>query len=270
MACILASEALSGCGSIIHPYSYSSLNGGWMLSGSRAMNLYPLLSASLVVDGDQVTAVGDESVQCTNQPIPIEGGFQLTGRIASDGSFHLTDIGSSNSLQIAIDGKVPVPGETGWNGSYSITDLPGFAPCTISEAAPLTALPLAPINGIYSGALSGTLGQGNVQVSASLSEGPPSIVAQPGGGEIGYLPVTGSISVSGSACFTSGTAVESTDNLAEGDLLLLLSLSMNNGSQAALTALYAAPDGRILQNVVIEAIGGQCNGQEFAGTLTRQ
>ena len=270
----IASELLGGCGSIILPYlsSYSLLNGGWVFTGNRATNQYPFLSASLAVDGNQVTALGDESVPCSNSPFPVMGSFQLSGQVESDGSFQLTDQSgsSANNLQIVITGKVPAPGQTTWTGSYSITNLPNFVPCTVNLAGPITAVPLTPLNGTYSGSFSSTSGQGNLQVSAHLSEGAPQFLAQPAGGEVGYISITGSISISGSSCFNGETVVQSPGNALFGDLLLLLDSPVSSGSEAALTGYYAAPDGGTLQNVTIDAVGGQCNGREFRGTLIRQ
>jgi hypothetical protein len=270
IGCILL---IAGCGSSIRTSSpttlmssATSLNGDWNLSGNRALKQYPALTVSMEVNGNQITANGDMLVQCSNIPFSAGGDFTLTGTIASDGTFKLTQALPS-SLQVAITGTVPAQGQAGWTGTYSITDSTGYTSCLVNQSAAVTAVALAPLNGTYAGTL--TSQSGSLAVSITLAQGPPVLFTETSGASLGYLPLTGSVAVTGSSCFTRGTAVASFRNQIQGDLSFV-TFAMSDGSQVLFNGIYASPDESSLQFVEFPIIGGQCDGQIFAGALTRQ
>jgi hypothetical protein len=271
---ILTSQAFLGCGSSISSPSYTALNGVWNISGNRALNQYPLLSLSLIVNGDQVTAQGDLAYQCGLFTVAGTS-VSLSGQIASDGTFQLVEPANLNPLnpdpiELVLNGSVPVSGKPGWTGGYSLNG--GQAPCTFSQGTAFIATALAPLNGTYSGTLTLTSGN-NITVSTTISQGQPTAAYN---SLPGYMPLTGTISVLGTPCFSSGTAsiplpgVASPLSQIVGDMPIV-SFSMNDGSTATLQGYYDGPDESSLQEVSFHVQDGQCNGQVAAfGTLTRQ
>jgi hypothetical protein len=277
---LIASYALIGCGSgtstpTSGPPVPALLTGNWNLAGNRALAQYPLLSVALVVNGNQITANGDFMVQCSNSQGRTGGSFSLTGQIASDGTFQVAETPSGaqfDSIQLAISGTAPAAGTGTWTGTYSFTDLAGYTSCIVDQTGPFIATALAPFSGTYTGTLiEGTPASpiASISVSLSVSQGaaapfPPSYFNSGY-----YLPLTATVAVSGSPCFTSGATNTLSASDIQGDRANL-SFTMSDGSQAFIAAVFASPDESSLSMVLFSVFGGQCSGTGYAGTLTHQ
>ncbi len=276
---LIASQALLGCGSRgSSPSPYASLNGVWSLAGNRALGKYPLLSLSLIANGTQITALGEMEVVCGNQgqsgfTTRAEASLNLSGQIASDGTFQLAPGGNltvPDSIKTVIHGTVPAPGQSTWSGTYSFTNAPGDTSCIVNQSAPFTALAVVPVDASYAGTLSQFKpASGKISVSVNISQGPPAVSTSITGTPIYYLPITGTVSVAGSTCSTRGSILEDQGNSITGDLLDL-NVSMEDGSQVLLGGIFDGPDESGLQMATFQVRGGLCDGQIFAGTLTRQ
>jgi hypothetical protein len=275
---LIASQLLVGCGSTGNFNTSASpntaaLNGNWLLEGNNQLSQYPFLSLALIVDGSQITANGEMTVPCSNSPGSfVGGGFELIGVVNSDGSFHLSEFNlpgllGSSSIQLAIDGSAPASGSSTWTGTYSFTDLAGYTYCIVNLTAPFTATGLAPLNATYAGTLTGT--SGNVNVSSTIAQGAGISLPGPLGTIDSYLPLTATITVSGSPCFTHGTSNGSADNQIGGDFALV-DFTMDDGSQVLLESWLSTPDESKIYPATLVAIGGNCNQNSYAGTLTRQ
>ena len=277
---LIASHALIGCGSGTSSSTPTAgrpepalLTGNWNLAGNRALAQYPLLSVALVVNGNQITANGDDLVQCSNRQAEAGGTFSLTGQIASDGTFQLAETPTGaqyDSIQRAISGTAPAPGTDTWTGTYSFTDLAGYTSCIVSQTGPFTATALAPFNGAYTGTLvePNTASTGSLTVSLDISQGAAtgSTTTYPG---YPYLPLTATIAVSGSPCFNSGATNTLSVSDIQGDQAFL-SFTMSDGSQVLIAAVFASPDESSLSMVSLAVFTGQCSGNVYLGTLTEQ
>jgi hypothetical protein len=274
---LIASHALIGCGAVTcsptpAAASVSPLSGNWNLAGNRALSQYPLLSLALIVDGNQITANGDDLVQCSNLSGRVGGTIFLTGQIASDGTFALTEspAGGHNSIQVAVTGTAPSADSNIWTGTYSFTDMAGYTSCIVNQTGPFTAAALAPLSGTYTGTLNegNNASTGSVTVILDVSQGAAtgSTSAYPG---YPYLPLTATVTVSGSPCFNSGATNTTSVSNIQGDHANL-SFTMSDGSQAFIEAVFASPDESSLNMVSFPVFGGQCNGAGYVGTLTKQ
>ena len=261
----------------------SPLTGNWQLTGNRERNLYPLLSMAIHVNGKQVTAEGDNFVVCPASPRDGIGGNQeMSGEIDPDGNFTMRTISSRNTLQLAVTGRVPDAGSTSWAGTYKFTT-PTSHGCMFDQQGTFTATLLAPLSGTF---------HGPVTMSYPSAPPPPgytgpmtaqlkfTITATQGGEflthekKVGapfiYLPLAGTINVSGSACFTHGTSdTNPYANNMQGDRAHL-NFEMNDESELMVVAVYTSPKeaGFVIQAAFVK--GGKCDKQAFAGTLERQ
>jgi hypothetical protein len=261
----------------------SPLNGNWQLTGNRERKMYPLLSLAIHVNGKQITAAGDDFVACPASPREGGGGNQeMIGEIDSDGNFTMRTMSSRNTLQLTITGKVPDAGATNWAGTYKFTS-PASHGCVFDQDGSFTAMLLAPLTGTFSGP---------VTMSYPSAPPPPSYsgattarlkftISATQGGEflshekkVGapfiYLPLSGTINVSGSACFNRGTSdANPFANNIQGDRAHL-NFEMNDESELAVIAAYTSPEegGLEIQSSFVK--GGKCDKQAFAGTLQRQ
>jgi hypothetical protein len=275
-AFVIASQLLLACGTGTSSSTTSTvpspdaLTGNWNLLGDRALQQYPLLSLSLIVNGDQITAQGDSNVMCPNG----DGGggtVGLSGQIAADGTFALNEsAGNQSSFLWAITGTAPPTGSSTWTGSYTLTTSPTYMGCTINQTAAFTATALPPFNGTYAGTLVEGLTASptaTATVTLDVSQGAAVVSLPPG---LSYLPLSGSIMIAGSPCFTHGTSITTPGgDIIKGDYLAM-AFAMDDGSQAVLSAFCASPDETTLTGVLFSSITGQCAQTVYGGTLTRQ
>jgi hypothetical protein len=273
---LIASQALIGCGSGMSPAattnttspSPAALTGNWNLLGNRALQQYPLLSLTLVVNGNQITATGDGLVECTNSG--GGGTLGLSGQIATDGTFELNESpGNQSSFLWAITGTAPPPGGSTWTGTYTLTSSPAYTGCTIKQSGPFTATTLPPFSGTYTGTLLEGLTSsptGSVTISVDVAQG-AAVMLPP---VQSYLPLSGTITVSGSPCFTHGTS-STTPGAAvvKGDTVAI-AFNMDDGSQAVVNGFFPSPDQSALSLALFATLSGQCSGTVYGGTLTRQ
>jgi hypothetical protein len=249
----------------------SPLNGNWQLS------------MAIHVNGKQVTAAGDNFVVCpTSLRDGVGGNQEMIGEIDPDGNFTMRTISSRNTLQLIVTGKVPDAGSTNWGGTYKFTS-PASHGCAFDQEGIFTATLLGPMAGTFPG-----------PVTMSYPSAPPppgytgpatarlkfTITATQGGEflwhekKVGapfiYLPLTATINVSGSACFTHGTSdTNPYANNMQGDRAHL-NFEMNDESELTVIAVYTSPEeaGLVIQTSFVK--GGKCDKQAFTGTLQRQ
>ena len=261
----------------------SPLNGNWQLAGDRDRKLYPLLSMAIHVNGKQVIATGDDFVVCPTSPRDGVGGNQeMIGEIDPDGNFTMRTISSRNTLQLTVTGKVPEAASTNWAGTYKFTS-PASHGCAFDQEGAFTATPLVPLAGTFAGPVTmsypsappppGHTGPVTAQLKFTLT------AAQGGeflsherkvGAPFIYLPLTGTINVSGSVCFTHGTSdTNPYANNMQGDRAHL-NFEMNDESELTVIAVYTSAEeaGLVIQASFVK--GGKCDKQAFAGTLQRQ
>ena len=268
----IVSNVLFGCGTVVLPVYTSPLIGNWNIAGNSALGQYPLLSLAVFVNGNQITASGFVAVQCTNQGGGVGSTISLAGTIATDGSFQLAEPSSPlpGGTQVVVSGTVPAQGATTWSGSYSIIDA-SSTNCVFSQTAPFTAAALAPFDGTYAGpATFSPNAPGNVSFSIVVSQGAVA-TAQHLSGPVSYLPLTATITVSGSPCFTHGSTAVNTFGADEiqGDFSFI-NFAMDDGSLVLFNGMFASPDESAINPAEFSVSGGKCNQETFNATLTRQ
>jgi hypothetical protein len=271
------------------PITSSPLNGNWNLTGNRQKKQFPLLSMYLQVNGTQIIAGGDYQAVCPNSPRDGAGGIgggNLHGEIAPDGSFTLRN-GPRATIQVQVSGHVPSAGATTWSGEYTLTgDVSRKCP-TYRQTNSFTATPFAPLSGTFSGLLKmkyfqspapAYTGPQSYQAKFSITAAQGDVVAH----RLKtvdvhfYLPLTGTIHVKGSSCFSQGVADPLTYNPHElvpsryssisGDSVDLW-FAMNDESQLHVIAVFTDPGEAALSIVNALVIGGKCDHQSFLGTL---
>jgi hypothetical protein len=91
-----------------------------------------------------------------------------------------------------------------------------------------------------------------------------------------YLPLTGTVHVKGTSCFSHGVADLSTESthggapspysILQGDFVTLR-FAMDDESQLTLRAVFADPDESALSVLDARVVGRKCDKQSFHGTL---
>ena len=277
---------LSACGGSPSPIAAqtppTTLTGNWILAGSRNPLSYPLLSATFVVNGTQITGTGNVQIQCS--PMFSIGGFlPLSGQIADDGTFQATSqtigMAPTNDYQVTITGNSPTAASPStWTGTYTMTStetaITGGSSCSYNHSATFAATSIAALSGTYAGAASnGKLGSSpfgaSAAISLKLTQGTPVLVTQ--GLSVGYqIPLTATIAVTGSGCFTSGaTPATARPSTLEGDMLDLV-MVMNDGSSLFVEGSLNDPSGASM-TVILSDVGGSaaCTQGLSEATLTR-
>ena len=289
---VLLTLALTGCGSSPTASAPAtpptSLDGNWSLAGTRTPATYPLLSTSLNIQGSQITGRGTLQVQCTPPvtaglplfPTQIGGILPLSGQIAADGTFSMTSptIGlAPNTYTVSLIGNSPTKSSLNvWTGSYtinaSIGSITPATSCTYSHSASFTSVPIPALAGTYTGPATNSLFGTGIGASAALTlqvtQGPATLVMD-GPTSIYELPLSATIAVTGSSCFTSGvTAGARIPSQISGDTFVI-ELVMNDGSQLLLNGFLNDLGGATLSTTVF-VTGGTCSQTLSQTTLTRQ
>jgi hypothetical protein len=273
---LLMSIGLTSCGRIIQA-SYAALDGNWHIAGEQGNQILPPLQSPLLTfaiggSGDTVYANGNVGVICSSGSSAIGGGVELTGQIASDGTFLLSNSAFPlDSIQITIQGKVPAPGSTTWSGSYTVTNGPTAIGCSFNLSGDFVASLYPPLDGTYSGTITGQgLGSG-ITVTTQITQGTfTSITLSPSARTIYFIPLTATITVSGSSSYTTGTTTASQllpGSSSIGGNSFALTFLMNNGSTLTLSGWFSDPSESTLQ---IEGPLSSSGSVFGSGTLTRQ
>jgi hypothetical protein len=270
------------------PNTSSPLNGNWNIAGNRQKNQFPLLSLYLQVNGSQIIASGDYRAVCPNSLRDGSGaiGGGLHGKIAPDGSFTLKNSPRA-TIQVEISGHVPPDGATSWSGEYTLTGGVSSKCPNYRQTNSFTATPLAPLNGTFSGSLTmkyfespspAYTGPQSYDAKFRITATQGAVVAQrlTTGDVHFHLPLTGTIHVKGSPCFSHGVAdpltysthgsVPSRYSSISGDSVNMW-FAMNDESQLHVIAVFTDPGESALLMTNALVIGGKCDHQSFRGTL---
>jgi hypothetical protein len=278
LSLLLSCLSLTSC---VQPLakSYAALEGNWHITGGQNSAQYPLLALAIVVNGDLVYGSGTVGVNCANNGSSfsvIGSGFSFTGQIASDGTFLLTN-SSLDGAQIAIKGGVPGVGSTTWAGSFTITNAPTATSCIFDVSSDFIATAYPPLKGKYTGTITGPGLGSAITISTQVSQGALSLTPIPSQSSLvisSYIPLSATVAVDGSPCFTTGTtapttASQTTTGTVNGDSFLL-SYLMNDGSNLQILGWLTDTSESTLHLQLTEVIGGNCSGENGVGTLTLQ
>lgn len=283
--CLLLSLFLASCGGILNFSSTSNpnstLEGNWHLIGEGSLifgdQQFPLLTLALFVDGTTVYGSGDVGLNCAQPGTSWGGSLEVVGQIAADGTFSLASSSPLDSIQVAIQGKAPTQGATTWNGSYILSNgTTGFG-CTINQSGTFTATQYPQFKGTYAGTIpiaslsaSGRRVNSDWNFTLQVTQDPVTTIPRRAPlPPIFYFPLTSTISVSGSPCFTSGTISSNWVNDIAGDSFNL-SYTMNDGSTLQLSGTFSDQTESKMELEIVSVIGGSCNDDFGSGTLALQ
>lgn len=250
------------------------VGANWRLIGAGSAPIGipsgPYIGLALGVSGNKLYASGVDLVPCSQGSTAIGAGIGASTQITSDGTFTLNNSSiPQDSIQYSIQGKVPQAGSSTWQGTYTLSNS-GSTNCTFNNSGSFTATAYPPFQGTYSGAIdSQGLGTG-VSLSLNVSQGAPIVSATgPHTMPSFRLPLTGTVSVSGSACFTSGAIASESNSGVGGDQFMIFA-SMSDGSTAEIRGWFSDQTEKTLQPFSIFVHNGQCDGDFGNGTLTMQ
>jgi hypothetical protein len=192
----------------------------------------------------------------------VGGSFFATAPIGSDGTFVLTNSStSSDPIQITINGAVPSDGAPTWQGSYKLTTSASTTSCVFNQSGSFSATQYPAFQGSYVGTI--TSGKGiatGTTISLQVSQSPPTF-AYLGSQSTPflYLPLTGTVTMSGSPCFSSGTFSQSANSVLTADSFLM-SISGNDGSLGQIQGWFSDQTETTLQPFSINFSTGPCSG----------
>jgi len=260
------------------PKDYSTLNGNWHLAGEQGTTPGPLLQSPLLtfamgVDGNTVYANGNVGVTCSGGSSGIGGGMSLAGQIAPDGTFVLSNSSApADTIQLTIKGKVPAHGESTWAGSYTMANATPPTGCTFSNASNFTATAYPPLNGTYSGAITGPKLGAGITVTTEIFQGEFTSEPSPSSLATYFTPLSATITVNGSSTLTSGTTTSSQLTAGSSSIRgnsFVLHFLMNDGSTMYLDGWFTDSSESTLQVTLTPAFGTGGTPSNIC-TLTRQ
>lgn len=283
-ACSLLGLTLVSCGgtaSVPKTPDYSTIVGNWHLTGQSSAwsstDPDPYLGAAITENAGSLYAHFIASVHCTQG----NGGFSstgnaaldMTGKIASDGTFALSNASSGAllpSVQLTVNGVIPSAGSSGWQGSYELKMSPASSLCTYNGGGSFTATAYPQFIGTYAGTIQNSGLGSSVSISLKVTQLAPAItLVEPAATPEVNLPVSAAVTVSGSSCFTSGTNQSVMGGGVAGDSFNML-LQMDDGSTMSISGSFADATEAALQPAGIRIQGGKCAGAVASATLARQ
>lgn len=259
--------------------SYTALNGNWHIAGEPGSGLLPLAQSPLLtlaigVSGSTVYASATVGVTCSSGAEiggPVGGGMSLTGPIASDGTFTLSNSGEpADTIQITIQGQAPVEGATTWSGNYTVVNANPPTGCIFNDANSFVATLYPPLDGTYTGTVTGAGLDSGWTVSVQMTQGAfTSATLSPNSSTLVYFtPLNSTIQITGSSTLTTGTSaanpIQGTSSIS-GDAFIV-NYIMNDGSTLSLSGWFMDSSESTLQ-VGIMSFGGSVGA---SGTLTKQ
>lgn len=262
-----------GCGSGIATSSpvsaATALKGNWLLLGTLPVSgpQFPLptqfgLVMTLDVVNGHVFADASDFYPCIASGAGGAGGL-TPGTIAADGTFTLQTqqaAGTTPTIVMTVHGTLPTTPGASWAGTYSATN--ANAGC-VPVSGTFTAQPIQPVTGTFTG--TGSLGPPNSVILTAptltimFQQGGPSTLDPPAGSSPvnSVSALSGTITVGGSSCFTSGVA-----NIPSGSVigdLVDTQFTMNDGSRLLLTGRIADPAVSSIRLNSILVNGGLCD-----------
>lgn len=268
----------------------ASLSGNWLLSGQLPIFVSTGssangLAATLDVNGSAVSGIVSLEYTCTASGIngPVTQEAPVTGTVSSGGSFVLqTPTGSGNvPLSVTIEGSIPTRAGASWTGNFIYNASTSICSSGNIGSGNITATAIPLLNGTWSGSVTQLLNSTALTASVALKQG-GSINAS-GATVTSNLPLSGTLTIRGSSCLTTGTANGISSSLTSGfgttaaagaveGNTLIESFTMNDGSVVALEGSIAATDASKLVVAFVTLTPGSCNSNftTTTATLTKQ
>ncbi len=277
VAATLSAAALTSCGTNVIPgVTNNFIDGNWNLTGSGPFAQLPAISGVLIVIDNQVSGNFAIAVQCASSASIGGAGLTITGPIAPSGAFVLSQpaptSGLTPTMQIKITGALPAAADSSWSGTYSITS--HDTGCAVNQSGTFTATRYTALTGDYVGSPSNARLGSAVTLTASLTQAPAPLDDSASANQpfvIPYIPVSGTLTVTNSPCFTQGTMT--TPNIAAPlagviGSFFSFDFSMNDGSTLTLTGEIADTAATQLNGLPGQGANLLVNGGNCAGAFT--
>lgn len=268
LAVIFTAGSLTGCGGKtpispinppISPPTPANVTGNWELAASPTPGATVPLAIYLTSNAGSVSGIAEGPAPvdnvctangCCGTPIGVFYNVALTGTVDADGNLKLgTAAGATPDF--AMTGTAS--GSTISNGSFTLTG-------TCSAQGTITGTEYAPLDGIYAGTVTSQATGQSYAVTTTLDQSNVPNAS-------GYLNLTGTVSVSGYPCFSSGATPLSSTFLGNE-----FNAGMNPSPNATLSwSGTLSPDGKTLEiDYGFNQSGNSCNDDYGTGTLTLQ
>jgi hypothetical protein len=289
--CSLLNLAFVSCGgTAIAPKApdYSTIEGNWHLTGQAPftanLSQAPVLTLAIGRSGNTLYATGDAIVACPQSATwmggPISGvGAPATAETGADGTFLFTNASDPLSpIQFTIRGAAGPTGSSTWKGTYTIFNAPSsLLHCDFHQSGEFTATAFPPLHGTFKGTITGPGFDSGASVDLQIAQGEPTVV--PGGQTLAsgltstttfYIPLSGTIRIGGSPCFTTGAFTSDGQSEIAGDRVRVLA-TMNDGTAVSLIGWLSDQSAVTLTQVQLQVLGrGSCSGAFGNGSLTVQ
>jgi hypothetical protein len=241
----------------------STLTGNWNLVGTGYI-------ASPPAAGSSIAAYGYVQTMCSGTTGSSGASVQMYGTLASNGTFQLVEPVGYNT-QIVVNGTVPASGAATWSGTYTAVTTAGGNPCPVNISTPtaFTATAVPAVSGTFKGTLmtSGGVTSSGITASLTASQGAEAVVPVAGTSTF-FLPLTGTLMVSGVSCFTTGTMTTNLASQIDGNEVLM-TYTMTDGSAVLAYGLLPLPGETAINGLTFQVSGGKCNGT-YQGTFAKQ
>jgi len=231
---------LSGCGPWQYsPYSVApgapgppaNLDGNWLITGDLPSSSLPKsgglnFAASLSTSNGQVTGAGALTIPCGDL-VGIYG-FAISGSVSSSGTFTAQASIGASGLSLTFSGTPPSQNDDAWSGTYTFVD----SGCPQTLSGKFTSTPLGNLTGTYTGSASLWPGYGSgtpVTITLQLTQG--GNITLPGGAtEYSAYALSGTMTITGTTCFHSGTLTNPEGQVEVAGNYVTLPFTMDDGS----------------------------------------
>jgi hypothetical protein len=251
--CVAAGIApiLTGCGNTTYP----SLNGNWSMSAisSQLPGEPPqLFNGTVSSNGNSVTG----TLYFSNSCFGSQAMLQFSGSIASGDELKITSQAYNNQI-VFLTGTLSTDGSLLTGGSYTVSANKSSQPsCDNGDTGSLSGARLAAVNGTFAGSLTSSVTGTTYAATAQLT--------QASSATNGIYGVTGTFSLSGLSCFSSGSITAGT---LVGNHLTLTATSGNASLKLQGTVNAAAQEVTVTTYTLS---GGSCATDSGTGALTLQ
>lgn len=279
----LIAGAIVGCSSGTHSMTSgqttqpqpaaATMNGNWdfIATSSKSPGVTLEMGGVLTTTGNNVAgtlfAGLSKNSSCFSplEPVPV------TGTISSNGQLTMTSSAVNNQI-ITVVGNL-APGGVSYSGvTYSVSNGTGSqAGCAAGDQGTVAAMPAYPLSSTYTGNITSQSTGDVFPATANISTQTATFNTAP------YLTLAGTISVTGSSCFSKGSLTPGFQsgggvyNVVFGNELLFIVPVGGTTSTSQDIAIFAtvAKGGSVL-NAVYAFGGGLCGDDSGSGTLTAQ
>jgi len=268
LAVIFTAGSLAGCGSKApispipppsSPGTPANITGNWELAPKVTLGSTTSIAVYLTSNAGSVSGIAEgppavdnvcTSNGCCGTPIGVFNNVALTGTVDADGNLKLgTAVGGIPDF--AMTGTVS--GSTLSNGSFTLSG-------TCTAQGTITGTEYASLDGTYAGTLTSQATGQSYAVTTTLDQSNVPNAS-------GYLNLTGTVSVSGYPCISSGTTPISSTFLGN-----VFNAGVNPSPNATLGwSGTLSPDGKTIEiDYGFTLNGSSCNDDYGTGTLTLQ